>query len=114
MELESKERKQRNYNTFLVAFVAVTFTVALLEGVGLIVFYAHFQNANTAIADEMQELGARVSTLEVPSVGSTGETAVAKFTTKLSIVRHFQICSIADLCMQTIYTHSGKFQFIHI
>ena len=79
MERESKERKQRNYNTFLTAFVAVTFTVALLEGVGLVVSYAHFQNENldleTRIAAlEMRVLGVRrhVRTLRVPS--SDGET----------------------------------------
>ena len=75
MEFDSKEQKQRSYITFLTAFVAVTFTVALLEGAGLIVFYAHFQNANSAVetriaAIEMRVLG--VSTLEVPSDGSTG------------------------------------------
>lgn len=57
MELDSKERKQRNCNTFLTTFVAVTFTVALLQGVGLVIFYTHFQSANAA-------LEARVTVLE--------------------------------------------------
>lgn len=57
MELDSKERKQKNCNTFLTAFVAVTFTLALLEGVGLIIFYSHFQSTDTA-------LEARISGLE--------------------------------------------------
>ena len=57
MEPDSKERKQRNCNTFLTTFVAVTFTVALLQGAGIVIFYTHFQNANTA-------LEARVTVLE--------------------------------------------------
>ena len=85
MELNSKEQKQRNWNTFLMVFVAVTFTLALLEGVGLVVSYAHFQNVNTEIANvntriavlESQVLSLRsgVPTLEVPSSdGSPGES----------------------------------------
>lgn len=81
MERESKERKQRNYNTFLTAFVAVTFTVALLEGVGLAVSYAHFKNENLDLetriaAIEMRVLSVRrhVRTLKVPS--SDGETSI--------------------------------------
>ena len=70
MELDSKERKQKNCNTFLTAFVAVTFTVALLEGVGLIVFYSHFQSTNTA-------LEARITGLEqkVLALGLDGTTS---------------------------------------
>lgn len=78
MELDRKERKQRNYNTFLTAFVAVTFTVALLEGVGLIISYAHFQNANTRIAvleSQILDIQARVLALEVsPLDSSPGES----------------------------------------
>ena len=78
MELERKDRKQRNYNTFLTAFVAVTFTVALLQGVGLLFFYSHFQVANTALEARIAAVEARelaVSALEAaPSNSNTGET----------------------------------------
>ena len=79
MELDRKEQKQRNYyNTFLTAFVIVTFTLALLEGAGLIFSYAHFQNANTRIAvleSQVLEVQARVSALEVlPLDSSQGES----------------------------------------
>ena len=74
MELDSKEQKQRNCNAFLTAFVAITFTVALLEGAGLIFSYAHFQNANTRIAvleSQVLEVQARVSALEVSPLDSS-------------------------------------------
>ena len=77
MELESKDRKQRNYNTFLTVFVAVTFTVALLQGVGLIFFYTHFQAANNALEARITAVEARelaVSGLEVPASGNKGES----------------------------------------
>lgn len=77
MEFESKERKQRHYNTFLTAFVAVTFTVALLEGAGLIIFYTHFQGANVALEARIAAIEARelaVSTVELRTAGNTGET----------------------------------------
>ena len=78
MELDSKERKQRNWNTFLTVFVSVTFTLALLEGAGLIVSYAYIQNSNNRIAVlESRVLGvrSRVMTLEVPSTdGSPGKS----------------------------------------
>ena len=77
MELESKDRKQRNYNTFLTVFVAVTFTVALLQGVGLVIFYSHFQAANNALEARIVAVEARelaVSGLEMPASSNTGES----------------------------------------
>lgn len=77
MEFESKERKQRSYNTFLTVFVAVTFTVALLEGAGIVLFYSHFQGANIALEARIAAIEARelaVPTVELATEGSTGET----------------------------------------
>lgn len=72
MEIESKERKQRNWNTFLTAFIAVTFTVALLEGVGLILFYSHFQSENTALETKILSLEERVLALGLDSTSADG------------------------------------------
>ena len=74
MEFESKERKQRHYNTFLTAFVAVTFTVALLEGAGLIIFYTHFQAENAALETRIATLEYPPNTVEMVTESSTGET----------------------------------------
>ena len=74
MEFESKERKQRHYNTFLTAFVAVTFTVALLEGAGLIIFYTHFQAENAALETRIATLELPPNTVEMVTESSTGET----------------------------------------
>ena len=77
MEFESKDRKQRHWNTFLTAFVAVTFTVALLEGAGLIIFYTHFQAENAALETRIATLETRElapNTVEMVTESSTGET----------------------------------------
>ena len=77
MEFESKERKQRHYNTFLTAFVAVTFTVALLEGAGLIIFYTHFQAETAGLETRIATLEARelaAKTVEMATESSKGET----------------------------------------
>jgi len=77
MEIESKDRKQRNYNTFLTASTAVNFTVALLLGVGLVIFYAHFQATNIALEARIAAIEARelaAAGLEVASDTDTGET----------------------------------------
>ena len=62
----------------LMVFVAVAFTLALLEGAGLVISYVHFQNVNTRMAVlESHVLGMQsgVSTLEVSSTdGSPGES----------------------------------------
>ena len=67
MEQDSKERKQKNCNAFLTAFVAVTFTVALLEGVGLAIFYSHFQSTNTALEARISGLEHNLITLGLDS-----------------------------------------------
>ena len=72
METDSKERKQRNWNTFLTVFIAVTFTVALLEGVGLILFYSHFQSENTALENKILGLEERVLALGLDSTSTEG------------------------------------------
>ena len=70
MELESKDRKKRNYKTFLTAFTTVNFTVTLLLGVVLVIFYTSLETRITAIeAREMAAAG-----LEVASDTNTGET----------------------------------------
>ena len=77
MEIESKDRKQRNYNTFFTASTAVNFTVALLLGVGLVIFYAHFQATNIALEARIAAIEARelaAAGLEVASDTDTGET----------------------------------------
>ena len=82
MEIESKDRKQRNYNTFLTASTAVNFTVALLLGVGLVIFYAHFQATNIALEARIAAIEARelaAAGLEVASDTNTGETTVMYF-----------------------------------
>ncbi len=82
MEIESKDRKQRNYNTFLTASTAVNFTVALLLGVGLVIFYAHFQATNIALEARIAAIEARelaAAGLEVASDINTGETTVMYF-----------------------------------
>ena len=76
MEIESKDRKQRNYNTFLTASTAVNFTVALLLGVGLVIFYAHFQATNNTLEARIAAIEARelaAAGLEVASDTNTGE-----------------------------------------
>ena len=70
MELESKDRKKRNYKTFLTAFTTVNFTVTLLLGVVLVIFYTSLETRITAI--EARELAA--AGLEVASDTDTGET----------------------------------------
>ena len=70
MELKSKDRKKRNYKTFLTASTAVNFTVALLLGVGLVIFYTSLEARIAAI--EARELAA--AGLEVASDTNTGET----------------------------------------
>ena len=112
MEFESKERKQRSYNTFLTAFVAVAFTVALLEGVGLIFFYTHFQSTNTALETRIAAIEARelaVSGLEVSSEASTSETPATNAELR-AMLRTFRpapllICMHTTL-IQTILIHS--------
>ena len=70
MEIESKDRKKRNYKMFLTASTAVNFTVALLLGVGLVIFYTSLEARIAAI--EARELAA--AGLEVASDTNTGET----------------------------------------
>ena len=77
MEIESKDRKQRNYNTFLTASTAVSLTVALLLGAALVIFYAHFQATNAALEARIAAIEARelaAAGLEVASDTDTGET----------------------------------------
>ena len=77
MELKSKDRKKRNYKTFLTASTAVNFTVALLLGVGLVIFYAHFQATNNTLEARIAAIEARelaAAGLEVASDTDTGET----------------------------------------
>ena len=81
MEIESKDRKQRNYNTFLTASTAVNFTVALLLGVGLVIFYAHFQATNIALEARIAAIEARelaAAGLEVPSDTNTASDTVKR------------------------------------
>ena len=69
MEPNSKERKQRNCNTFLMVFVAVTFTLALLEGAGLVISYTSIAVLESCV------LGLRSGVPTVPSTdGSPGES----------------------------------------
>ena len=111
MELESKDRKQRNYNTFLTVFVAVTFTVALLQGVGLVIFYSHFQAANNA-------LEARITAFEagepaVPASSNTGEPTgtIAEYPFMLPLCSHSQYlhCLTFSVLSNSHYTYSHYF-----
>ena len=106
MEFESKDRKQRNYNTFLTAFVAVTFTLALLQGVGLVIFYSHFQVANTALEARIAAVEARelaVAALEAaPSDSNTGEAPGTSAELYRVSPSH---CSTVDACTLAMYTH---------
>ena len=107
--LESRDRKQRNYNTFLTAFVAVTFTVALLQGVGFVIFYAHFQTANIALEARIAAVEARelaVSALEAaPSDSNTGETPSTS-----AELYSVTITSLHYWCMYFSHTHSSTSQ----
>ena len=114
--LESRDRKQRNYNTFLTAFVAVTFTVALLQGVGFVIFYAHFQTANIALEARIAAVEARelaVSALEAaPSDSNTGETPSTSAKLYRVSPSHY---STADACTLTYIDSSTPYttQFSH-
>ena len=106
MELDSRERKQRHYNTFLTAFVAVTFTVAILEGAGLILFYTHFQGANAVMEARIAAIEARelaASTVEMVTESSTGETPpthVNQYPSFIDLLHHLH-CTLMHTLIHT-------------
>ena len=116
MELESKDRKQRNYNTFLTVFVAVTFTVALLQGVGLVIFYTHFQAANNALEARVAAVEARelaVASLEVPASSNTGEPPATNAKCDMSLSHIPHDCSHAQHPHSLTSLHSIQ-QLLHV
>ena len=94
MELESKDRKQRKYNTFLTASTAVNFTVAVMLGVGLVIFYAHFQATNIALEARIAAIEARdlaAAGLEVASDIDTGKTLGTTELYRVPLLMHAHI-----------------------
>jgi hypothetical protein len=69
--MEVEKRKGCSFSTGILAvFTAVTFTVALLEGAGLVVFWTHFQSSEMALQSQIQGLNNKV--LELSGESSQG------------------------------------------
>ena len=87
MEGEVKRRHGANFclkNSFLLAFCTVTFTVALLEGIGGVLLWTHYENQlvgmrtrydsqQSALRDVVEELRGELSKLKEDMTISTDQ-----------------------------------------
>ena len=60
MEVERKQKGCSLSTGFLAAFTAVTFTLALLEGAGLVIFWTHFQSTEMVLQGRIDALNSQV------------------------------------------------------